>query len=163
MIHLSHWQSFEDMHSLQVVLTSHTNAADNNSIRCLPGFMNKKHLNRHVFDGFDVTWSKNNEIYRGHECIILTSNKEELYALLSIYGYDHTFNYLTGVAQDTAQSFQLHHNIYNSNFGGSGIVTQVEKEITDLVGVCFSSWSNLNLTQTITWVTYKLLWDIHLC
>lgn len=157
MAQISQERYFEDMSSLQVVLTSNTNAVDKNNIRCLPVFMNKKYLNRHVFDGLHTPWSINNEIYRAHEKIILKTEREELYALLSIYWYNHTFNYLTGVAKDAAQSFKLHRNLHRGSFGVSYIITEVEQSISDLIKDCFSDWSNLNLTQKITWTTYKLL------
>jgi len=49
------------MHSLQVVMTY----ADDHRyrLRCLPGFLHKKYLNRHIFDGIGrEDWSVN-EIY----------------------------------------------------------------------------------------------------
>lgn len=149
----------DDLHSLQVVMTY----ADDHvyRLRCLPWFLNKRYLNRHVFDGIWKVDRSVNEIYMGHSTTILTqgwpsSPREQLYLLFKTEGVDQTFEYLTDVARSGAANYFLHKDLYNVWYTSS-LSSEVEKTIQELMDLIAMNQNVLSLDQIVSGLTYQLL------
>jgi hypothetical protein len=150
----------EDIHSLQVVMTYATDYQYR--LRCLPWFMHKGYLNRHVFDGVHKKdWVKN-ELYVWHKCVNLssdgsTSPMEQLYTLFVEYGIDETFAYLSGVAKSSADMFLLHKSLYNTTKDPYHIARKVEESIADDLAIYSLADNTLPLDRIVSTTTYDLL------
>lgn len=86
--------------------------------------------------------------------------REQLYGLFRMYGIDQTFDYLSGVAKTSADSFLVHKNLYRQTFASDSLALSVEKNIENLIKDCFSDNSNRTITEVVTGITYALLQNV---
>jgi len=158
---MDHIDNFtNDMHSLQVVMsygTDHTYR-----LRCLPWFLNKTYMNRHVFDGPTRPDYRVNEFYYGKESLVLgrdgqPSPRDQLYMLFTTYGIDDTFSHLTEVAETSAQNFFIQRDLYKNLSSVSSLDMLVTKNIEDLIADCFAASNNLSVSEIVTGMTFQLL------
>jgi len=150
----------DDMHSLQVVMTY---ASDYKyRLRCLPWFIHKGYLNKHVFDGIHKNDGVTNELYVWHKLVELPSDgsaspMEQLYKLFFQYGIDDTFAYLSTVAKSSADMVLLHKSLYNATHDASTISSRVEKYMTEDVFLYALGKYELSLDAIVSNTTRDLL------
>ena len=152
--------SVEGMNSLQVVMSCATDY--HYRFRCLPGFINKKYLNKYVFDGSHMPDYRTNEFYLWHQGVALDwswapSVRDQLYGLFRMYGVESTFDYLNTIATTSADSFLVYQNLYKKTHSISDLSVLVQNEINILIKDCFSENSNLTIDEIVTGTTYALL------
>lgn len=157
------YPSVDNLNSLQVVMSYATDYQYR--LRCLPGFMNKKYLNRYIFEGPHISNYRTNEIYLWHKVVPLSpsgqpNTREQLYGLFHMYGIPDTFDYLTNIAKSSADNFLIHQGLYNQLDSKNALSTVVQKDINSLIKDCFSDNSNSTIVEIISWTTYALLQDM---
>lgn len=154
-----------DINSLQVVLTYDTERSYR--IRCLPWFMPKKYLNKHILDGLHQTLEDNphrtNEIYQWHRVIDLSpyqdcNPRQELEVLFQRKTESGAFHYLDGIATEAMWEYlYLKHKKLARRVHMDQIDIEAQQEFTNLFERTFDTTFKIILPQQIKKATRQIL------
>ena len=148
------------MHSLQVVMNVRND--QKYIMRCLPWFLNKRYLNRYIFDGNGDNIINRNEVFVHNYSYILpewwqANVREELYELFLKNGIDNTFSWLSKHARSVGDYYTYGYNIRTGQAQWHGIDSIQQRIVDELLQELSVSPHDLSLIEIITAMTYKTL------